>query len=122
MGLALDIALKFYTSVAKGSKLKVRKFWGLVRTFVEVIGEKLVRGLFAAKVVILWSPNLKFWSVKHAKLSRKALISIFRFKLLICVISKPKYVLNGKYAIKTTFFVFQHFGQFAAAVDAAEYG
>ena len=26
LGLALDMALKFYTSVAKGSKLKVRKF------------------------------------------------------------------------------------------------
>ena len=37
---------KFYTSVAKGSKLKVRKFWGLVHTFVEVTGEKLVWGPF----------------------------------------------------------------------------
>ena len=42
LGLALGIALKFYTSVAKESKLKVRKFWCLIRTFVEVIGEKLV--------------------------------------------------------------------------------
>ena len=28
--------------MAKRLKLKVRKFWGLVRTFVEVTGEKLV--------------------------------------------------------------------------------
>ena len=42
LGLALGIALKFYTSVAKESKLKVRKFWCLIRTFVEVTGEKLV--------------------------------------------------------------------------------
>ena len=28
-------------------KLKVRKFWGLVTTFVEVTGEKLMWGLFA---------------------------------------------------------------------------
>ena len=30
MRLALVITLKFYTSVAKGLKLKVRKFWGAV--------------------------------------------------------------------------------------------
>ena len=34
--------LKFYTRVAIGSKLKIRKFRGLVPTFAEVIGEKLV--------------------------------------------------------------------------------
>ena len=36
--------LRFYISVAKGLKLKVRKFWGLILTFVEVTGEKLVGG------------------------------------------------------------------------------
>ena len=46
LGLALGIALKFYTSVAKGLKLKVRKFWGLIPTIVEVTGEKLVGSLF----------------------------------------------------------------------------
>ena len=47
--LAIGMNLKFYTSVAKGFKLKVRKFYGLVPTFVEVTGEKLVgrEGLFA---------------------------------------------------------------------------
>ena len=44
LGLALGIALKFYTSfsVANGLKLKVRKLWRLILTFVEVTGEKLV--------------------------------------------------------------------------------
>ena len=37
--------MKFYTSVAKGLKLKVRKFWGLIRTFVEVTGGKRDRGV-----------------------------------------------------------------------------
>ena len=38
LGLALSIALK----------LKVRKFYGLIPMFIEVIGEKLAgRGLFA---------------------------------------------------------------------------
>ena len=34
--------LKFYTSVVKGLKLKVRKFLGLIPKFVENTGEKLV--------------------------------------------------------------------------------
>ena len=44
LGLALGMALKFYTSLAKELKLKVRKFWRLAPTFVEVICEKLVGG------------------------------------------------------------------------------
>ena len=44
MGLALGTNLKFYASLAKMLKLKVRKFWVLISTFVEVTGEKLVGG------------------------------------------------------------------------------
>ena len=40
------MALKFYSKVAKGLELKIRSFWGLIFTFVEVTGEKLVGGLF----------------------------------------------------------------------------
>ena len=49
LGLALGTNLKFYTSLSKRLKLKVRKFWGLIPTFVEITGEKLVggAGLFA---------------------------------------------------------------------------
>ena len=43
-GLGLVIALKLYTSVTKGLKLNVRKFWGVIPTFLEVAGEKLVGG------------------------------------------------------------------------------
>ena len=46
MGLALGTNLKFCTSVGKGLKLKVTKFWGPSPTFVEVTGEKLVGGPF----------------------------------------------------------------------------
>ena len=42
LGLALGTNLKFYTSMAKRLKLKVRKFWGLILIFVEVTEEKLV--------------------------------------------------------------------------------
>ena len=41
LGLTIGATLKFYTSMTKGLKLNVRKFWGLNPTFVEVIGEKL---------------------------------------------------------------------------------
>ena len=40
LGLPLGTNLKFYSSVAKGLKLKVRQFWGLIPTFAEVTEEK----------------------------------------------------------------------------------
>ena len=40
------MVLKFLTSVAKVLKLKVRMFWRLTPTFVEVAGEKLLGGPF----------------------------------------------------------------------------
>ena len=46
LGLAVGMTLEFYASVAKGLKLKVRKFWGLIPTFVEVTVENLAEGLF----------------------------------------------------------------------------
>ena len=42
--LTWGMVMEFYTSVAKGLKLKVSKFCGLIYTFVEVAGEKLVWG------------------------------------------------------------------------------
>ena len=42
LGITLDMRLKFYTSVAKGLKLKVRKFWGIIPAFVEVTGGKML--------------------------------------------------------------------------------
>ena len=36
------MTLKFYTSMAKEFELKVRKFWDLIPTFVEVTGGKPV--------------------------------------------------------------------------------
>ena len=39
--LALGANLKFHTKVPKGLQLKVRKFWGLILTFLEVTGKKL---------------------------------------------------------------------------------
>ena len=50
--LALGMILKFYTSVSKGLILTVRKFCGLIPTFVEVTGERLVGGLFAPPPIL----------------------------------------------------------------------
>ena len=36
--------MKVYTNVVKGLKLKVRKFWELILTFVEVTGKKTSTG------------------------------------------------------------------------------
>ena len=60
LGLALGTNLRFYTSVAKGLKLQVRKFWRLIPTFVEVTGEKLVggRGGFLALLILNRVNNL----------------------------------------------------------------
>ena len=52
LGLALGMNVKFCTRVAKGLKLRVRKFWGPIRTFVEVTGRKLVGRAFLPR------PNL----------------------------------------------------------------
>ena len=46
LGLVLIMDLKFSTSVTKRLKLKVRKFWGLISTFVEVTEKKIGRGPF----------------------------------------------------------------------------
>ena len=42
----LAMNLKFHASVAKGLKLKVRKFWRLMPSLVEVTGEKLKKDNF----------------------------------------------------------------------------
>ena len=44
LGLALGTNMKLYTSVAKG--LKVKTFWGLIPTVVEVAGENLIAWAF----------------------------------------------------------------------------
>ena len=52
LGLAAGMTLQFYTSVAKG--LKVRKFWEISPKFVEVTGEKLVGEAFWPAPILNW--------------------------------------------------------------------
>ena len=51
LGVALGTNLKFYTSVEKGLKLKVRKSWGLIPTFAEVTVEKPVGRTFLPPIL-----------------------------------------------------------------------
>ena len=44
LGLDVGMDLKTYISVADRLKIKVRKFWEIIPIFVEVTGEKLIRG------------------------------------------------------------------------------
>ena len=60
LGLAPGTNSKFYTSAAKGLKLKVRKFLGLNPTFVEVTVEKLVGGGPFCSLAPFPSPG-QFW-------------------------------------------------------------
>ena len=46
LGVVLGMALRFYTKLEKLLKLKVRMFLGLIPTFLDITGEKLVAGLF----------------------------------------------------------------------------
>ena len=52
--LGLALGGKFYTSLSKWLKLKVRRFWGLILTFEEVTGEKLVRRPFCPPPLPSW--------------------------------------------------------------------
>ena len=79
--------LIFYTSVAKRMKLKVKKFYGLVPTFVEVTEEKLVGG-----GAFLLPPS---WIGLRLPLSHVQLI--FNFwetiaKIIIVVIFKHEFI------------------------------
>ena len=51
MRLALGVTRKSYASVAKDLKLKVRKCWELIPSFVKVTGEELVGSLFASYTI-----------------------------------------------------------------------
>ena len=64
--------MKFYSSVAKGLKVKVIKFWGLVATFIEVTEEKTGiggRGFLPAPIPVLILNRVK------------AIFSIYFFKV-----------------------------------------
>ena len=81
LGPTIGTNLKFYTSVAKGLKLKVRKFLGLILTFLEGTGEKLVgKGLLAPNLPSVYNLELQY---TISQVDRKG--HQFKFSLLLAV-------------------------------------
>ena len=78
MGLALGMVLKFYNSVAKELKRKARKFFGLVPTFVEVTGEKLVKEGFLTPILNkINDMTVTFFSkVYHCKVIKSLIVGM----------------------------------------------
>ena len=72
--------LKFYTSVAKGSKRKVRKFWGLIPPFVKVTGENLVEGGGAFCAPILPPPPHPEWCWENLRLISNIMLRKLRLR------------------------------------------
>ena len=89
--------LKFYTSEAKELKLKARKFWGQIPTFVEVTWKKLVGGLFAPPppswiVLKCFIEKLILGTLGHITVGKQIFYNfsvISGFKLLIWIIYDP---------------------------------
>ena len=67
------MTLKFYTGVTKGLKLKFRKFWRLISTFVEVTGEKLEGGAFLSPIL----NRVKFYSRSTVLPNRYCRLTVF---------------------------------------------
>ena len=95
LGLALGTNLKFYTSVAKGLNLKVRRILGLLPTFVEVTGEKLVVGAFLA------SPS---WIRLRAKTTFKIYI-FYSAQILTGTVEKQPVVTPFNFFFKFSYFL-----------------
>ena len=72
LGLVVGKGLKSYISVTKSLKVKARKFWVLMSTFVEVKGEKLVERAFVPM------PNRV--KDKIAKINEKEFVTWFPLK------------------------------------------
>ena len=85
LGLALGTNLKFYTSVAKRLKLKVRKSLGLLLKFIEITREKTGRGrgIIARPFPHSWI-GLKDLAV-YFKTNTRSSVSLTRFyKSRVC--------------------------------------
>ena len=82
LGPALGMALIFYISVSKGFKLKVKTFWWLISTFVEVAGEKLGGEPFWPPPSWLGLRNVKKHPWRSATFSKSLLLFLLKVALL----------------------------------------
>ena len=103
LGLVLGTILEFYNSVAKGLKLKVRKFWVLIPTSVEITGEKLVGRPFCLPPLSwIW---LKMLLQKHVLLQSSSEPDIGYKSVSVQESFYRKYALgeNGKLQVNDIF-------------------
>ena len=97
LGLALGENLKFYTSVAKGLKLKVRKFWGLIPKFVEVSGESWI-GL--ASIKKRWDTSRTLLNVQDGVFVKMFNMVLWRY-LGVCICFVIRICQGSEYASDT---------------------
>ena len=75
-------------SVTKVSKLKVRKFWGLILTFVEVTGKKFAGSLYGVPTIL-----------NRFKISK--IIKVHATCLLLINVFSVRNIVHRKYQIYT---------------------
>ena len=75
LGLSLGTAFKLYTNEAKGLKLKVRQFLGLIPTLAEFIDKKMVGGTF-------WLPILNRVKTKDLRKLGKIRKILKRYRII----------------------------------------
>ena len=101
LGLAVGTNLKFYSSLWKELKLKVRKFGGLIPTFVEVVGEKLVGGggfLLPTRPILNRVKNTNYFFV--FTYWKRSFINRIAFILIIVRRNKPSFNITINVFIK----------------------
>ena len=78
------IILKFYANMAKGFKLKVKKFGELIPTFIEVTGGKLVGGFLPPPIldrVKTYPNNFKITFTKRPVVIIKRLLFLLHYSV-----------------------------------------
>ena len=122
LNVALVMTLTFYTSVVKGLKLRIRKFWRLILTLGEVVGKKIVERPFYRpslphppilnRVKILKKRPQFWWSpkIKNNYISFLLRICIFlminlisvRFYGKLLLLSTKTWLLNRNFIDKSS--------------------
>ena len=82
LGLALGMALSFYTSVTRRLKLRLREFWVYFQTPVEVRGGKLAGGTHLNRVKIVTATIINNWTTSNT--IHKFLIIHYLLLFYIC--------------------------------------
>ena len=85
------MALKFYTSAAKGLKLIVRKFLGLIPTSIVEKGEKLIKGAFLAPSILnriscVYCDFFEVLSVEKCMISKTIFLNTVSYNYIVTLL------------------------------------